>query len=61
MENLIKSLGDEVTVTQEAVARMVNARRQGRRAQELEAEAEVTLQFSKVHARINELRRKLGL
>lgn len=61
MENLIKALSDEVDITRDAVDRMRVARNNGRRALELEAEAEVQVQFAKLDARITEIRRRLGL
>lgn len=61
MENLIKSLADEVCNAQDAVNKMKAARGSGRRAKELEAEAEIELTFAKIQARIDEIRRKLGL
>lgn len=61
MENLIKSLTDEVDNLHDAVDRMRAARNNGRRAVELEAEAEVQITFAKVQERITEIRKRLGL
>lgn len=61
MENLIKSLTDEVDNLHDAVDRMRIARNTGRRAVELEAEAEVQITFAKVTERIAEIRKNLGL
>lgn len=61
MENLIKSLTDEVDNLHDAVDAMRQARNNGRRALELEKEAEVQITFAKVQERITEIRRNLGL
>jgi hypothetical protein len=61
MYNLIKALGDEIDVTQDAVARARRARIRGDRATELTADAEAEMQFEKLRARVLEIQRKLGL
>lgn len=61
MENLIKALADEVANAQDAVNKMRAARYSGRRALELEAEAETQITFAKIQERIAELRRVMGL
>ena len=61
MENLIKALEDEVTLTQDAVRRLQDAQRRGQRAVELKTDAEVNMQFEKLNARLLEIRRRLGL
>lgn len=61
MENLIKALADEVDLTQDAVHRLHGYRKSGRRALEIATDAEVDMQFEKLKARVQELRKVLGL
>lgn len=61
MENLIKALEDEVANTHDAVRRLLDACRTGRRAVELRTDAEVNMQFEKLNARLLEIRRRMGL
>jgi hypothetical protein len=61
MESLIKSLTDEVDNTRDAVTRLSLAKRTGRSAEIMQAEADIEVGFAKVNAHLAELRRRLNL
>lgn len=61
MLNLLKALGDEIDVTQDAVARSRRARLRGDRALELSTDVEIELQFEKLRARVLEIEKRLDL
>lgn len=61
MENLLKSLTDEIDNLHDEVNKMKAARYSGRRAMELEAEATVEVYFAKVGERLTEIRKRLNL